>query len=134
MDLELQPVTKTKVSRTTSSRSEKRWIKVFNSLAGIQGWIFLCDLNDSFDPEPWVKQAVTMIIMAVWVVEFSNGWYKIWKILPKKQHTKRKPLHFEFWINGKLSKSAKILLSKSIFYVKNHRNLSDFFFSLKNIN
>jgi len=36
MDQELQPVTKTKVSRTTSSRSEKRWIKVFNSLAGIQ--------------------------------------------------------------------------------------------------
>lgn len=36
MALELQPVTKTKVSRTTSSRSEKRWIKVFNSLAGIQ--------------------------------------------------------------------------------------------------
>ena len=34
----------------------------------------------------------------------------------------------------KVSKSAKIWLSKSIFYVKNYPNLSQFFFSLKNIN
>ena len=33
-----------------------------------------------------------------------------------------------------LSKSAKFGLSKWIFYVKNHPNLSDFFFSLKNKN
>ena len=33
-----------------------------------------------------------------------------------------------------LSKSDEILLSKSIFYVKNYPNLSQFFFSLKNIN
>ena len=33
MALELQQGTETKVSITTSSRSEKRWIKVFNSLA-----------------------------------------------------------------------------------------------------
>ena len=51
MALELQSVTKIKVSRTTSSRSEKRWIKVFNSLAGIQGWIFLYDFNDSPESE-----------------------------------------------------------------------------------
>ena len=33
MALELQQGAETKVSITTSSRSEKRWIKVFNSLA-----------------------------------------------------------------------------------------------------
>ena len=33
MELELQQGTDTKVSITNSSRSEKRWIKVFNSLA-----------------------------------------------------------------------------------------------------
>jgi hypothetical protein len=48
--------------------------------------------------------------------------------LPKNQHTQRKLLNFEFWINGELSKSAKIRLSKSIFCVKNHLNLSQFFF------
>ena len=36
--------------------------------------------------------------------------------------------NFEDWSNGELSKSTKIWLSKSIFYVKNHRNLSQFFF------
>ena len=30
--------------------------------------------------------------------------------------------------NGEVSKNAKIWLSKSIFYIKNHRNLSEFFF------
>jgi hypothetical protein len=33
-----------------------------------------------------------------------------------------KLLSFEFWINGELSKSAKI------FYLKNHPTLSQFFF------
>ena len=36
--------------------------------------------------------------------------------------------NFENWNNGELSKSTKIWLSKSIFYVKNYWNLSDFFF------
>ena len=30
------------------------------------------------------------------------------RFLPKNQHTQRKLLNFEFWINDKLSKSAKI--------------------------
>ena len=45
-----------------------------------------------------------------------------------------KLLNFENWVNGEVSKSAKIWLSKSINYVKNYPNLSIFFFSLKNIN
>ena len=38
-----------------------------------------------------------------------------------------KSLNFANWSNGELSKSDKIWLSKSIFYVKNHLNLSVFF-------
>ena len=53
---------------------------------------------------------------------------KLERVLPKNQHTQRKLLNFEFSINAKLSKSAKISLSKSIFYVKNHPNLSQFCF------
>ena len=59
---------------------------------------------------------------------FKRGGTKLERFLLKNQHTKRKILNFEFGINGKLSKNAKILLSKSIFYVKNHLNLSQFFF------
>ena len=51
-----------------------------------------------------------LYIMAIWVVEFSNVGYKIMKNLPKNQHIQRKSLNFEFWINGKLSKSPKIWL------------------------
>ena len=64
---------------------------------------------------------------------FQTGVTKLERFLAKNQHTQRKLLNFEFWINGELSKSAKIWLSKSIFYVKNHSNLSHFF-SLKNTN
>jgi hypothetical protein len=49
-----------------------------------------------------------MSSIAIRVVEISIGVYKIRKILPKNQHTKRKLLNFVFWINGELSKSAKI--------------------------
>ena len=59
---------------------------------------------------------------------FQTGDTKLERFLPKNQHTQRKLLNFEFWINGELSKSAKIWLSKSIFYVKNHSNLSQFLF------
>ena len=41
--------------------------------------------------------------------------------------------NLENWSSGELSKSAKIWLSKLIFYVKNHLNVSHFF-SLKNTN
>ena len=63
--------------------------------------------------------------MAIRVVEVSNGGYEIREIFVKKS-TYTKDFfffHFELWINGELTKSAKIWLSKSIFYVKNHWNL-----------
>ena len=53
---------------------------------------------------------------------------KLERCLPKNQHTQRKSSNFEFWINGELSKSAKIWLLKSILYVNNHPNLSHFIF------
>ena len=37
-------------------------------------------------------------------------------------------IDFWVWINGELSKSSNTWLSKSIFNVKNHPNLSQFFF------
>ena len=65
---------------------------------------------------------------------FQNRGIKLQKFLPNNQHTQRKLLNLENWVSGEVSKSAKIWLSKSIFYVKNYPNLSQFFFSLKNIN
>ena len=39
---------------------------------------------------------------------FQMGDTKLERFLPKNEHTQRKLLNFEFWINGELSKSAKI--------------------------
>jgi hypothetical protein len=62
---------------------------------------------------------------------FQTGDTKLERFLPKNQLTQNKLLNFEFWINGELSKSAKI--SKSIFCVKYHPNHFHFF-SLKYTN
>ena len=56
------------------------------------------------------------------------GGTKLERFLPENLHTQRKPLNFENWVDREVSKSAKILLSKSIFNVKNDQNLFDFFF------
>ena len=40
--------------------------------------------------------------MAILVVEFSNGGTKLERFLPKNQHTQRKLLYFQNWINGEL--------------------------------
>ena len=39
---------------------------------------------------------------------FQTGGTKLERFLPKNQHTQRKSLNSESWINGELSKSAKI--------------------------
>ena len=41
--------------------------------------------------------------MAIRVVDFLNGGTKLERFLPKNQHTQRKLLNIEFWINGELS-------------------------------
>ena len=61
--------------------------------------------------------------MAIRVVEFSNGGYKLERFLRKNHYTQRKLLSFEFWINGELSKIGhhfsnkkfgKLILSKNV--------------------
>ena len=42
--------------------------------------------------------------MAIRVVEFLNGGTKLERFLPKNQHTERKLLNFENWMNGEGSK------------------------------
>ena len=61
--------------------------------------------------------------MAIPVMEFQVGDTKLERFLPKNQHTQRKLLNFENWCNGEVTK-----VPTSIFYVKNHQNLSQFFF------
>ena len=46
--------------------------------------------------------------MAILVVEFSSGGTKLERFLPKNHHTQMKLLNFESWVNGEVSKSAKI--------------------------
>ena len=78
-----------------------------------------------------LKQITSRIPYSLWQYElwsFQTADTKLERFLPRDQHTKRKLLNSEFWNNGELSNSAKIWLSKSIFYVKNHPNLSQYFF------
>ena len=51
---------------------------------------------------------MNMEAMAIRVVEFSNGGTKLERFLPKNQHTQRKLLNFENWVNEEVSKRAKI--------------------------
>ena len=39
---------------------------------------------------------------------FQAGDLKLERFLPNNQNTQRKLLNFEFWINGEMSKGAKI--------------------------
>ena len=65
-------------------------------------------------------------------MHYGNTGCRIFKgEMPKNIHTWRKLFNFESWCNGEVSKIALIWLSKSTFYVKNHRT---YFFSLKNTN
>ena len=52
-------------------------------------------------------------LIAIWLLQyglwgFQMGDTILERFMPKNQHTQRKFLNFEFWINGKLSKNAKI--------------------------
>ena len=63
---------------------------------------------------------LTLTFMVIRVVESSNGGHKIGKIFAWKSTYSKVIINFENWFNGKVSKSDKIWLSKSIFYVTNH--------------
>ena len=45
--------------------------------------------------------------MAIRVVEFSCGGTKLERFLLQNQHTQRKLLNFENWVNGEVSKMPK---------------------------
>ena len=65
------------------------------------------------------------------------GGTKLERFLPQNQHTQRKLLNFENWVNGEVSKSAKSpnLLTFKVNFL--YQKLSEsflIFFSLKNIN
>ena len=68
---------------------------------------------------------------------FQTGGTKLERFLPKNQHTQRKLLNFENWVNGKVSKSAKspnLLTFKVNFLYQKLSESFSIFFSLKNIN
>ena len=52
--------------------------------------------------------------MAIRVMEFSNGVYKLERFLHKNQHNQRKFFNFKFWINGELSKIGHHFSNKVI--------------------
>ena len=79
----------------------------------------------------------------VWVLwqyglwSFQMGGTKLERFLPKNQHTQRKLLNFENWVNGEVSKSAKspnLLTFKVNFLYQKLSESFSIFFSLKNIN
>ena len=77
-----------------------------------------------------------MVNMVIRVVEISSGGTKLERFLPKKSTLPKgsdQILRIGL-INREASKSALIRLSKSILYLKRHRNLSQHSFSLNNIN
>ena len=54
--------------------------------------------------------------MAVRIVEFSCGGFKIRNILPKNQHTQRKLLKLGIGLMGKCQKGPKLDFQNSIFF------------------
>ena len=67
-----------------------QWIGIIFEGESFQSYIFLC----------WLWQ------YGLW--SFQAGGTNLERFLHKNQPTQRKLLNFEFWINGELSKSAKI--------------------------
>ena len=105
--------------------------------------------NNCFDKITTTKQTPFVSFQNLWKIELKirgTMWWAIWQYgLWSFQNSKdfcprinisRGSHWIELWVNGELSNCAKIWLSKLIFYVKNHLNLSQFFFffSFKNTN
>ena len=81
---------------------------------------------------PLLSRGVAMVQWLLWQYRLSSFQTRDTKLdifLPKNQHTQRKLLNFEFWINGKLSTfKVNFLCQKSSESIQFF-----FFFSLKNI-
>ena len=76
---------------------------------------------------PWPRKRFSIRICTLWH-------YRLWSFQgrdTKLEWCLANEMKSLNWCNGEVSKSAKIGLSKSIFYVDNHPNLSDSFFHWK---
>ena len=62
---------------------------------------------------------IDCLLMSVWLWNFKDGGVYNARFLPKNQHAKRNFVKKNPTMNAGLSKSATIVLSESIFYVKN---------------
>ena len=98
-----------------------------------QGYSIHLFLHSPLQPESCYRLFLMRLIidLQLWQYQlwsFQGRDTKLERFLAKSQYTQRKLLTFVNLCNGEASKSAKIWLSKSIFYVRNYRNLSDFFF------
>ena len=83
--------------------------------------IILVPKLEAFTVSISIFQSTLVFVSLLWqygLWSFQTEDKKLERFLPKNQHAQRILLNFEFWINGELSKSDKIWLSKSIFYVK----------------
>ena len=63
--------------------------------------------------------------MAIQIVEFSSGGYKLERFLHKNQHTQRKLLNFGFWINGELSNIGHQFSNKVILILILSKNVNN---------
>ena len=86
------------------------YLQNLNILTKLNPTLKNCELQELKIPQPSLWQ------YGLW--RFQMGGTTLERFLPKNQHTQRKLLNFENWVYGEGSKSAKIWLSKSIFYVK----------------
>ena len=77
------------------------------SLALVLGDYKMSEIRTSSYVWPQIHMR-TLLIMAIQVVEFQTGGTKLERFLPKNQHTQRKLLNFENWVNREVSRSAKI--------------------------
>ena len=59
---------------------------------------------------PYELESHNILYSILWqygLLSFQAGYTKLEIFLPKNQHTQRKLLNFENWVNGEVSKSAK---------------------------
>ena len=52
---------------------------------------------------------------------FKQGVQNLKRFLPKIQHTQRKLLNFENWVNEKVSKSAKNVKNYPFFFIEDYQ-------------
>ena len=103
------------------------WSKTFSKLCYLTNLSTKC----TFKPAISVSlnfQSVTGTLWQHGLWSFQAEGTKFKRFVPKNQHTQRKLLNFENWVNGEVSKGAKIWLSKLIFYVRNYPNIFQPFF------